>query len=42
MTQTVEVIYEDRVLKPLKPIEGFKEHEQVVVILCPHPICVSG
>ena len=38
MTQTVEVIYEDNVLKPLEPIEGIKEHERVVVILCPHPI----
>ncbi|MEW5767442.1 MAG: antitoxin family protein [bacterium] len=37
MTRTVEVIYEDNVLKPLIPIEGLWEHERVIVILCPRP-----
>ncbi|MFQ6094370.1 MAG: antitoxin family protein, partial [bacterium] len=37
MTRTVEVVYEDNVLKPLMPIEGLREHERVVVILCSHP-----
>jgi len=35
MTRTIEVIYEDKVLKPLTPVEGIQEHERVVVILCP-------
>lgn len=34
MPRTIEVIYEDKVLKPLVPIEGLQEHERVVVILC--------
>ncbi|MFQ6093771.1 MAG: antitoxin family protein [bacterium] len=37
MARTVEVVYEDNVLKPLMPIEGLREHERVMVILCPHP-----
>lgn len=37
MAQTVEVVYEDNVLKPIGPIGGIKEHERVLVILCPHP-----
>lgn len=37
MPRTIEVIYEDNVLKPLKPIEGLKEHERMVVILYPRP-----
>jgi predicted DNA-binding antitoxin AbrB/MazE fold protein len=37
MSRTIEVIYEDNVLKPLVPIEGLREHERVVIILCPHP-----
>ncbi len=35
MRRTIEVVYEDNVLKPLTPIEGLQEHERVVVILCP-------
>jgi predicted DNA-binding antitoxin AbrB/MazE fold protein len=35
MSRTVEVIYEDNVLKPLTPIDGLQEHERVTVILCP-------
>ena len=38
MAQTVEVIYEDNVLKPIEPIEGIKEHERVLVIFCKHPV----
>ena len=37
MTKTVEVIYEENVLKPIEPIKGIKEHERVLVILCSHP-----
>jgi predicted DNA-binding antitoxin AbrB/MazE fold protein len=35
MPRTIEVIYEDNVLKPLKAIEGLKEHERMVAILYP-------
>lgn len=38
MTKTVEVIYEENVLKPIEPIKGIKEHERVLVILCAHHI----
>lgn len=38
MTRTVEVVYEDNVLKPLEPIEGIKEHERVIAILSPRPV----
>ena len=38
MTKTVEAIYEDKVLKPIEPIKGIKEHERVLLILCSHPI----
>ncbi len=31
MTKTVEVIYEENVLKPIEPIKGIKEHERVLV-----------
>jgi predicted DNA-binding antitoxin AbrB/MazE fold protein len=37
MSRTIEVVYEDNVLKPLTPIEGLREHEKIVIILCPHP-----
>jgi predicted DNA-binding antitoxin AbrB/MazE fold protein len=36
MQRTIEVVFENNVLKPLSPIEGFREHERIVVILCPH------
>jgi predicted DNA-binding antitoxin AbrB/MazE fold protein len=35
MSRTLEVMYEENVLKPLMPIEGLQEHERVTVILCP-------
>jgi len=38
MAKTVEVVYEENVLKPIEPIKGIKEHEKVLVILCSHPI----
>lgn len=37
MTRTLEVVYEDEVLKPLVPVEGVQEHERLRVILCPRP-----
>jgi len=37
MTQMIEVIYEDEVLKPLIPIEGLRKHDRTWVILCPRP-----
>ena len=36
MTRMVEVIYEDKVLKPVLPIEGLQEHGRAWVIIC-HP-----
>lgn len=33
MTTTVEVLYEDHVLKPLSPIEGLREHERAWVVI---------
>jgi predicted DNA-binding antitoxin AbrB/MazE fold protein len=36
MLRTIEVTYEDNVLKPFTPIEGLQEHQQVLVIICPH------
>ncbi|MDI6792213.1 MAG: antitoxin family protein [bacterium] len=35
MPQTIEVIYEGNVLKPLMPVEGLQEHERAVAILWP-------
>lgn len=37
MTQTVEVVYENNVLKPLEPIKSIKEHERLMVTIRPHP-----
>ena len=37
MTQMVEVVYEDEVLKPLTTIEGLAKHEKTWVILSPGP-----
>jgi predicted DNA-binding antitoxin AbrB/MazE fold protein len=37
MTRMIEVIYEDDVLRPLKPIYGLKKYEKMWVILCPDP-----
>ena len=37
MTRMIEVIYEDKVLKPLMSIKGLKKHERTWVILCPRP-----
>ena len=33
MPRTVEAIYEKNVLKPIKSIEGIKEHERVTSLL---------
>lgn len=38
----IEVVYEDNVLKPLTPIKGLRDHERLVVILCPHPAAKEG
>ena len=38
MNQTIEVVYEDNVLKPLEPIEGIKEHERVIAYLTRRPV----
>ena len=35
MLRTIEVTYEDNVLKPFTPIEGLQEHQRILVILCP-------
>ncbi len=35
MVQTIEVIYEDNVLKPVNPIEGLAEHEKISIIIYP-------
>lgn len=37
MTRTIEAVFENTVLKPLEPIKGFREHEKMTIILCPHP-----
>ncbi len=37
-TQTIEAVYEDNVLKPIKPLKGINEHENVVVTVRPHPV----
>ncbi len=36
-TQTIEAVYEDNVLKPIKPLKGIMEHENVVVTVRPLP-----
>ena len=33
----IEVIYEDNVLKPLRPIEGLRRSERTWILLCPQP-----
>ncbi len=38
MTQTIEAVYENNVLKPIKPIKGIMEHENVVVTIHPRPV----
>ncbi|MEQ8224162.1 MAG: antitoxin family protein [Candidatus Eremiobacterota bacterium] len=35
MVQTIEVIYEDNVLKPVNPIKGLTEHEKISIIIHP-------
>lgn len=37
MTATVEVLFEDQVLKPLGPVEGIREHEKAWVLIRPLP-----
>ena len=33
MVQMIEAIYEDKVLKPLTPIEGLREHQRVEITM---------
>ena len=37
MTTSIEAVFEDKVLKPLKPIEGIREHERVWALIRPLP-----
>lgn len=37
-TTALEVLYEDRVLKPLGPVEGLSEHERAWVLICSKPM----
>lgn len=38
MTQTIEAIYTRKIIKPLKPIKGLKEHQRVeITIYIPPP-----
>ncbi len=37
MTRAVEVVFEDRVLRPLCPLEGLREHEHAWVLLQQRP-----
>jgi predicted DNA-binding antitoxin AbrB/MazE fold protein len=37
-TQTIEAVYENNVLKPIKPLKGIMEHENVVVVVRPRPV----
>ncbi len=36
-TQTIEAVYENNVLKPIKPLKGIMEHENVMVVVRPRP-----
>ena len=38
ITQTIEAVYEDNVLKPIKPLKGIMEHENVVINVRPLPV----
>ncbi len=37
-TQTIEAVYENNVLKPIKPLKGIMEHENVVLVVRPRPV----
>jgi predicted DNA-binding antitoxin AbrB/MazE fold protein len=36
-TQTIDAVYEDNVLKPIRPLKGILEHQNVVVTVRLHP-----
>ena len=36
MAKAIEVIFEDNVFKPIKQIEGIKEHEKMVAMISRH------
>ncbi|MCZ7395493.1 MAG: antitoxin family protein [Candidatus Methanoperedens sp.] len=38
MTHTIEAVYEDNVLKPIKPLKGLMEHERVTLIIRAYPV----
>lgn len=33
MARAIEVIFEDNVFKPIKPVEGMNEHERMIAII---------
>ncbi len=37
MSRTIEAVYENKVLKPLIPLKGLREHEKVMIIVCLPP-----
>jgi len=37
MTKAIEVVYENNVFRPVKPVEGIAEHERMVAILSRRP-----
>lgn len=37
MTKTIEVVYENKVFKPIGPVNGLKEHDRMVAILARRP-----
>jgi predicted DNA-binding antitoxin AbrB/MazE fold protein len=34
MSQTIDVVFEDNVLKPVTAISGIKEHTKATIIIC--------
>lgn len=37
MNKIIEVVYEDNVLKPIKPLEGLTKNQKAVIILYTRP-----
>ncbi len=37
MTKTIEVVFEDKVLKPLEPLDGMRDHETAWVLIRSNP-----
>lgn len=38
MTRAIEVVYENKVFKPLGPVEGIKEHQKMIAIFSRRPV----